>query len=153
MESMREMSESEQEKRDTRQEASIICTQLETLEMAFLIVFWNTILETMQRTSVYLQHSLQQWITWVNSYRKGQMHIQVCYTFLNAFSRCRETQADRLIEHYPEDINVSIKNELTQLKSFAPWNDMALVELLKLMVKLKLTSTFSNVYIFLASQS
>ena len=51
---MRDMSDSEQEKRVTRKEASIICTQLETLEMAFLTVFWNTILvlKTMQRTSV-----------------------------------------------------------------------------------------------------
>ena len=51
---MREMSDSEQEKRDTRKEASIICTQLETLEMTFLTVFWNKILETMQRTSVFV---------------------------------------------------------------------------------------------------
>ena len=44
MESMREISFSEQEKPDKRKEASIICTPLETLEIAFLTLFWNTIL-------------------------------------------------------------------------------------------------------------
>ena len=41
------MSDSEQEN-----VTPVNVTQLETLEMAFLTVFWNTILETMQRTSV-----------------------------------------------------------------------------------------------------
>ena len=57
MESLRQMSESENEKRETRQEASNICSKLETLEMAFLCVFWNTVLETMQNTTIYLQKS------------------------------------------------------------------------------------------------
>ena len=53
------MSDSEQDKRDTRKEAPIICTQLEILEMEFLTVFWNTIsvLVTMQKSSLYLQKS------------------------------------------------------------------------------------------------
>ena len=51
---MREMSDSEQEN-----VTPVNVTQLETLEMAFLTVFWNTILETMQRTSVQIpQNSL-----------------------------------------------------------------------------------------------
>ena len=59
--------------------------------------------------------------------------------------------ADRLIAEYLEDVNASIKNELTQLRVFVLERDIAPVDLLKTIAKLRLglMSTFPNVYIAL----
>lgn len=49
------MSADDTEKRDTRSEAAALCAHLDTLEMAFMAKFWDTILSRFQPTSIILQ--------------------------------------------------------------------------------------------------
>ena len=51
------MSTDDTEKRDTRSEGAALCAQLETLEMAFMAKFLDTILSRFQATSAILQQS------------------------------------------------------------------------------------------------
>lgn len=49
------MSTDDTEKRDTQSEAAALCVHLDTLEMAFMAKFWDTILSKFQATSIILQ--------------------------------------------------------------------------------------------------
>ena len=53
-ERLRALSTDDTEKRDTRSEGAALCAQLETLEMAFMAKFWDTILSRFQATSSIL---------------------------------------------------------------------------------------------------
>lgn len=54
-ESLNNISKDSQEKRDTRSEASALCGKLDTLEIAVMAYFWDTILQRFQATSLQLQ--------------------------------------------------------------------------------------------------
>lgn len=49
-EALNNISKDKEEKRETRSEASALCGKLDTLEMAFMAHFWNTILQRFQAT-------------------------------------------------------------------------------------------------------
>lgn len=54
-EALNNISKDSQEKRETRSEASALCGKLDTLEIAFMAHFWDTILQRFQATSLQLQ--------------------------------------------------------------------------------------------------
>ncbi|KAL7848786.1 hypothetical protein SRHO_G00204090 [Serrasalmus rhombeus] len=54
-EALNDMSKDMEEKCVTRSEASALCDKLDTLEMAFMAYFWDTILQRFQATSLQLQ--------------------------------------------------------------------------------------------------
>ena len=88
-------------------------------------IYWRWVLETNSRHL----HSLQQWITLVNAYRKGQMHIQGWYRFFNAFSHCRGSWLTAWLNSIRRTSIPASKNELTQLKIFVPESYMVPVKL------------------------
>ena len=54
-EALNNISKDSQEKRETRSEASALCGKLDTLEIAFMAHFWNTIVQQFRATSLQLQ--------------------------------------------------------------------------------------------------
>jgi len=65
-EALTKIAGSDDEKRDTRNEAGALCAKLEYLETAFMAHFWNAILDRFQATSAMLQKSDINILTAVN---------------------------------------------------------------------------------------
>uniref|UniRef100_A0A8C9YGK0 TTF-type domain-containing protein n=1 Tax=Sander lucioperca TaxID=283035 RepID=A0A8C9YGK0_SANLU len=65
-EALANIASSDEEKRDTRHEAGVLCAKLKYLETVFMAFFWDTILDRFQATSIMLQKSDINILTAVN---------------------------------------------------------------------------------------